>query len=283
MSYIDSPGLSYSRIKSLLRTGDREESVGLKVGSVVDSILTGEALDVLIYKDFNLKPQQQKFIEEVYKLANNNPDSLTFQEAFNNIGVKKGNINDFVVIFDNSEYYQYLQDVNSGKTVLAQSDYDRALQTVDNIQKSKYNIYFTNGKLQYELYGSIGKIKLDVLFTEDDGSLTPIDLKTTGDYAANFHSSYLKYRYDIQSVWYTKVLQELYPNTKINPFRFLVASTNKNDIYEFVDDLDHTQTLADINTAVNIYQYCIHNSLEVNRLAYLNHKYDGSIPLSEFI
>lgn len=284
MNYIEHPGLSYSRIKSLTRVGDKVNSQGMSIGSCVDLMLTdSDYLDKIYVADLDeLTPQQEKFIKEVYRLSSE-PDELTYQQAFNNLKIKRGKLEDLIETLETTNYFEFLKQRSlKDKIILSTSDYSRAWFAYNKIIDSKYNWYFTHGKLQQEYYTDTSKIKPDIVI-EDDYSIEPIDLKTMEGYVANFPGDFIRFGYNIQSRYYTRVLQEIYPNKIIKPFKFLVVSTTKNDdVLEFVDDTDPTEIDAVIDKAIDMHKYCVDNSLEVNRIAYLQHKYD-SIPLSELL
>lgn len=284
MNYIEHPGLSYSRIKSLTHVGDKNDSQGMSIGSCVDLMLTDPNYKDKIYvADLDeLTPQQEKFIKEVHRLSDS-PDGITYLEAFNNLKIKRGKLEDLIATLQKTNYYEYLKQRSlRDKIILSTDDFNRATFAYNKIKLSKYYWYFTQGKLQQEYYTDFSKIKPDIVI-EDDYSIEPIDLKTMEGYVANFAGDFIRFGYNIQSRYYTRVLQELYPDKIVKPFKFLVVSTTKNDdVMEFIDDTDPTEIDLVINKAIDMHKYCLDNSLEVNRIAYLQHKYD-SIPLSELL
>ena len=284
MNYIEHKGLSYSRIKSLTHIGDRIDSKGMSIGSCVDLMLTdSDYLDKIHVTDLDeLTPQQEKFINEVHRLSEE-PDDITYLQAFTNLKIKRGKLEDLVTTLRNTNYFEYLKQRSlKDKIILSTDDFNRALFAVNKIKLSRYYWYFTKGILQPEYYTDFSKIKPDIVI-EDDDSIEPIDLKTMEGYVANFPGDFIRFGYNIQSRYYTRVLQELYPDKVIKPFKFLVVSTTKNDdVLEFIDDTDPTEVDLVIDKAIEMHSYCVDNSLEVNRIAYFKHKYD-SIPLSELL
>jgi len=295
MDYITSRHLSYSRIKSLLHQGEKSDSVSLQTGSIVDSILTGnpnEEIEVVELK--SLAPQEDKFIRELYKLTDK-PDALDFQVAFNNVGIKRGKVDDFIKVFnDNQDFWKFLKHKDlSDKIVTTKKHFENCEIIADRVINSDYGWYFNHhyqvdGSIKFQLelyyeYGNYGyKIKPDILLVDSTNkTIRCIDLKTTSSHPANFLESYVAYGYNFQSRFYNYVLSLLYPDYTILPFQFLVVSTVKDhDVLLFTDDLDMTETNAKLDIAINMYERCVDNGVFPSRENYLVSLYGTNIPLS---
>lgn len=73
---------------------------------------------------------------------------------------------------------------------------------------------------RFKIYGTLDRYNIDTW----SKIITPFDIKTTSDYTTNFHKSFKRFKYYYQSVIYTELLKQNYPDYQIDTFKFLVES-----------------------------------------------------------
>jgi len=137
------------------------------------------------------------------------------------------------IIEEGSEYYDELE-ASRFKKILSQADKDRIDIAVERLQNNPATgTYFKDMMrlevqvpIYFKLDGVFCKALLDFIYHEDDGSYTPVDIKTLFGHAFQFRHSAKARRYDIQGAFYTKALQTRVPN--VNLFTFLAASSTKD-------------------------------------------------------
>ncbi len=135
--------------------------------------------------------------------------------------------------------------LSNGKQIITTEDYDKIVRITESFETSKWKHLF-DGSLEnntkYDVYFQLAiyseklgiktKVLLDfVVVDHEKKTITPYDIKTTGDAIIKFPYSAKAYRYDFQGSYYMEHLKywrDQQPALKgyaINNFRFLVEST----------------------------------------------------------
>lgn len=287
--YREDSAISYSTLSTFAKKGFRGlkeildgakfSSASLRHGSVVDTLLTEpENFDNLyIVAQFTMPSETVKtIIEEVWEKMKSAEiyESLqniseAYEEAFlmiinaNNYGgsnwkpetkIKK-------IVEEGQNYYNLLTLTAGGKELVAQEDYNLAINCVDTLKNNPYTSkYLTESEDLKIYYQSKFKINFAVsdisrIFAEpvpiygwknnefsDDTircmfdiivvdyvnkTIQPIDLKTTYAPEDEFRNSFYKWFYDIQATMYSYILRQVIANDnyfndfKVLPFKFM--------------------------------------------------------------
>jgi len=86
-------------------------------------------------------------------------------------------------------------------------------------------------EIYWEYMGQKCKAKPDFLIIDKKQKRILIgDIKTTGESTAAFRQEARRFRYDIQAAWYTFGVQQVYTDYYIEPFIFVVETTEKSRI-----------------------------------------------------
>jgi hypothetical protein len=178
-----------------------------------------------------------------------------------------------------TEYYIELSNAK-GKQVITNEDYQNAelikKGLLDNPRTAKY---FEKDKFksQFPIYffyrGVKCKALLDLVFEEEDGTITILDLKTMHGMNTNFIHSARSFRYGIQAAFYTIAAKTVF-GAPINPFKFIATSIESNEyplIYNYDENnfnidvngivKENGYKILGINDGVDIYKYLLENDL----------------------
>ena len=140
-------------------------------------------------------------------------------------------------------YYNALK-AGKGKQVVSFEEYTQAEQLAGTLKNNEFTSKYFGGSqnlhqnaIIWEYEGKECKSLLDIIHIDDDNrTIRPMDLKTTGKSVFTFARSYQDYRYYIQAKFYTDALiyaieHDLnglgkYKNYTVLPFQFIVIETN---------------------------------------------------------
>lgn len=248
--YFKDPGLSQSELKNLAyhpkyfknRKENKIESQALTLGSIVDCLLTeNKNFDKLfIVNEFN-KPSGQIGMFVDYVLM-----GLSFDEAYKKVDFKrkKDTLEKILDVYNTSNIQDYIKFLKVGKVkkVITKEEYNTALNVVNSLLTHKFTKdYFNSDKYdtitQLEIYWEYKKIpcksKLDIVQIDHKNKIIfPIDVKTTSKSTDEFKDSVIRYRYDLQSAYYTEALHywktyifKKYIDYSIYNFKFVVENT----------------------------------------------------------
>lgn len=255
--YYDSPAVNQSLVKFILGSQEEEEiklpgrKKSMELGSLVDLILTvpvEEWENKILTVEAEDRPSESmdRIITHVYKNRETSTDlhqlRNLIEEAIEIINYK-GNaswsttqrINK--VIEKCSEHWEFLM-LSEGRTVTLISEMEKAYEIADQIRHSPNTLkyfrednFITQAYYQYAIYETLEEVPckglLDKCIINDkDKEILPIDFKVTGSISEWARYIARKFRYDIQASFYTNLLKKKYPDYKILPFTFIVASAN---------------------------------------------------------
>jgi len=235
-------------------------------GSVVDCLLFDgkEEFDKrFAIMDHNPPTDQIKeIVDIVYEKHNNSKDSFFYNKnatlksypeeivtAARQIGYggsnwKNETISNKVIKEGGSKYWEFLIELGDDKIMVDSWMYERAINSVYTLTNHPFTKkYLVPEHDDIEIVFQLPIIwkymqydcrsLLDILYIDHkEKKIIPIDLKTTFGDVLEFESSYLKWNYYIQASFYTKSVSYLklkYPhllNYTIEPFRFMVISSN---------------------------------------------------------
>lgn len=288
-AYYASSALSQSEYKKLLygvknykdSKDKKYDSDALKLGSVLDTILTAEEGEFeKLYYVSNLSKLPTDAVQKVTKVVR---DSLIIKyssvdgeitdktiESLLNVSFDTDELDEIILnAVTREKYYTNRKDetrindiknygkdyyfdlINSiGKIVLSSDEkilIDRMVKALrtskvtgkyfDRKKQATYNkvIFHYQLPIYFMYQGLQCKALLDLcIFVYDDKDklirIEPIDLKSTFEETHKFQSVAIRYRYDIQSAWYTTAIETAYAlvmneDTKIANFKFIVEST----------------------------------------------------------
>ena len=140
-----------------------------------------------------------------------------------------------------SYWFELLQ--SEGKQVLDKDQYMKCLSIVNQLTEHRFtSLYFSDipdwdSYYQVPIYFVIDGIEckalLDMIIVDHEfKTISPIDIKTIGDYTKFFDYQSKKRRYDIQASWYMEAMKQWVidnnlENYTLDDFQFIVASTTK--------------------------------------------------------
>ena len=149
---------------------------------------------------------------------------------------------------------------NDGKVCISQTEYDMlsrmSMNCLSDPVTKKFFIKNTHPDLElnfqvpvfWEQSGVTCKALLDiVLIDHAEKKIYPVDLKTTSSSVYHFASSFIKYKYYLQSSMYTAAIEELFVNEisegyTVENFKFIVVgTTGRNEVLTYTvsnDDLE---------------------------------------------
>ena len=267
-TYRQDPALSYSTLARYEREGfehldtlfDKVESSSLLFGSCVDTLLTDgeDAFNNQYYvSDIpSMKPSVEPIVKKVYELFHNSytningiPDSdiLPIISEFNYQPNWKNETRCKVIRQEGQQYYQTMF-MAGDKTIVPQNVYNRVFACVrslkDSSQTRRYfsdNDPFSNVEKFYQLKfkGSLGGVEYrcmaDIIVVLHDSKVViPCDLKTSSHREYNFPESFLKWRYDIQSRLYWRLIRQAmdkddyFRDFKLENYDFIVVNNIDN-------------------------------------------------------
>lgn len=208
-----------------------------KNGDIVDALLKLKSDDYLVGESIYTKGDVVIFKEMVQDAYNNigiNPKSMKFETALTNFKDKGG-----------VQYYMFLKNVGK-KTVVSYEIWNKAVDIVNTLKTHQYTKDYFKAvdspdfdilfqvPIVFHLPANVGtnvkgKGLLDmILINHKDKCVIPVDLKTTSSKASEFPSSFLKWKYYLQSSLYSYGLGSIC-TYEVQPFKFVVAPTL--DIY----------------------------------------------------
>lgn len=257
LRYQEDSGVNQSLLKKVISVDDPEpeklpgRKKYMEIGDVVDAILTfpQEAYtDKFLIVDSETRPgdTMDKIITFVY----NNRGQETDLEILTPLIEKAVEITEYKgnahwttdqrvekVIKETSAYWNHLMAAE-GRTIVLTKDWQNCQQIANNLKTAtntvayhRENGFTITAEYQLDLYGNLSEVRckglLDkVLFDDVNRTIQPIDYKVTGGSLRDWKYTARKFRYDIQSSFYTALLRINYPDWEILPFAFLVANHN---------------------------------------------------------
>lgn len=263
--YRADPALSYSTLSRFEREGwrnlsslfDKQETPALTFGSVVDCILTDgrEEFDrrFIVCEFPPLTDNLVKVTRSLHRMFGNEHRAIATidEEKISEIAASNGYYSGSSYkslrvkkVLENCQEYYSLLSLAGERTVINQSDYDDAITCVDELRNNNLTKAFFNVNpwetdiekvFQLKFKASFEGIPVRCMFDElivDHKSkvIYPIDLKTTGYPEEEFQHSFMKWRYDIQAMLYTYILQETlkehpyFKDFKIAHYQFIVIN-----------------------------------------------------------
>jgi len=273
-NYFDDNSISYSMLRNLsvsplyfkrIQEEEQEDKLHFLIGSCVDILLTEPdkfwekyALEFQEVCEKVPTGQVKEYAEAIFELFPNilvGEDIL--QKAYDKVGIKKQSLDNFHAKYklEGEKYYDWLVSKRDylttigDKQTITNSQYSLITKIVESLKTNRFTRkYFegtigtkTDKHLQLEIYweykGEKCKSKLDLVIVDHENKeIHPIDIKTTGNSVFSFDSSALKWRYDLQSSFYSSALYWLINKSndeywnklkdyRILPFKFIVEST----------------------------------------------------------
>lgn len=255
--YHDLPAWSYSVIARYAKDGfsalatlhDKiAPTPSMEFGSLFDSFITKgrKTLDDYAVADFSVPPAEKSVLDV---LAAN----CTCPQ-FHDISMEEVILSAELVKYQPNykpqtrydkiaKYADYYDTLKSGKKLVSKADWDDAMAMYKVFREDPYlkTLFGTKDtedveyiyQAQFKVKGSIGgkevelKIMPDLLVVNHaEGTIQPVDLKTSAMPAYDFAENFLKFRYDIQAELYTHVLgcvicnDVIYQNYEILPYLF---------------------------------------------------------------
>lgn len=138
---------------------------------------------------------------------------------------------------EGKDYYEELIK-SKEKQIISVEEYELTIRMAESLRNSNvtgkyFDLGNPNIQTQVPIYFSLKhrgelidcKALLDIVYTEKNGTITPIDLKTTMLYKlSEFRNAVLSYKYHWQAAWYKSALCNKHEDKVINPFKFIVES-----------------------------------------------------------
>ena len=251
---------------------EQEDKEHFIIGSCVDILLTEPdkfwekyALEFQEVCEKVPTGQMKEFVEHVSyaeKLLkfDNKTNSQYLEDkkyAYEQVGFKQASFEKILERYEveGKEYFNWLNnkhDYNKSikdKQIISNTQYSLITKIVESLKTNRFTRkYFegtigtkTDKHLQLEIYWEYKdekcKSKLDLVVVDHENrEIHPIDIKTTGNSVFSFDSSALKWRYDLQSSFYSSALYWLINKSNdeywnklkdytIKPFKFIVESS----------------------------------------------------------
>jgi len=265
-NYFDDNSISYSMLRNLsvspsyfkkIQEEEQEDKLHFLIGSCVDILLTEPdkfwekyALEFQEVCEKVPTPQIRDYGGFLYA-------GLSEEEAFERTNFKREKLESVKEKFDKEakEWFEWIkkkgeyEKSNVNKQVISTSQYSLITKIVESLKTNRFTRkYFegiigtkTDKHLQLEIYWEYKdekcKSKLDLVIVDHENKeIHPIDIKTTGNSVFSFDSSALKWRYDLQSSFYSSALYWLINKSndeywnklkdyRILPFKFIVESS----------------------------------------------------------
>lgn len=260
--YRNDPSYSYSKLSKFSKVGfdglntldDKISSPSLIFGSIFDCLLTDEKSfnDRFVIGEFPIITDQLMKIAQT--LWDQNKENNTSFEDFSDDYLSKVGKDCEYYSGDNyskvriknikencKEYYELLR-ISGDKTLISQKDYQDALSCLTAMKESSIGKFlspnpFEDCEVFYQLkfkaiYLNIPiRCMFDLIFVDHKNKcIYPIDIKTTFKKEWHFVTSFLEWRYDIQSRLYWGILKRnleldpIYNDYELRDFRFAVIS-----------------------------------------------------------
>lgn len=249
--YIKHPGLSRSYLLSLAfnpKDDKEKSSTYLDRGQALDLLVSSGSIKFdEVYTEEPVPPTRG----DRYKIIKAYLDGQDYEAVHESCKIK-ASAQDIINCIDLEPAWgryakKYKQILEEGKIMLTPEDKTKVYNAYVKLLKDAHTrelIHSLEHEYQIALYGEIDGVLckglIDILKVDKvNKEITPYDLKTTSDYTLDFPRSYYKYRYDIQGAFYQELIRLNYPDYKVNNFRFIVVSLEKNDqpyIFEMSDE-----------------------------------------------
>lgn len=228
------------------------------IGSMVDCLLTrpNDFEKEYAYMNCKISPGIKSIADAIYLRG----DTTSIDEILKEREFQKYQMNWKEETFLKNfaiEAAPYFIDVKlaEGKTLVSKEDWDLAHTLADDakndefcgkyfdpfktnieyqkiiIQEDILDSWFESDNITFTTHKLPLKGMLDLIVHEDDGSITPYDIKTYFGMNEPFVDSYYKYRYYLQAQFYVRLLQLEYgKQVKINPFRFIAIDSSRKNL-----------------------------------------------------
>lgn len=309
--YYEKKALNYSTLSALdsnnpgivFREDEKKESTeAMNRGSLVDCLLT--SLDefnnrFIIVEELSVTDNVKQIIS---KLVDANLDytdaNLLFVAKESNYG---GNWKDETLLEkikknDSRKYFEEIK-TETDKIKISQESYDKALNVIEVLKNHEFTSWIFSQdegievKFQVPCYWRDKdldcKALLDIVYiNHNTKTIIPIDLKVKSDSVYNFLKSFVRFRYYLQAVWYSRGLvmdfMKDYPGYNLEIFRFLVTSFEYPDpplIYmctnEIIDigingGIINDKKVKGVIQLVDDYKWYINNQHNYSRQTYEN-------------
>lgn len=233
-----------------LDNSDDEDNKGMEVGKLVHAKLADLEDDFL--DNFHLstlnkvpKPQEKRFVDELFKLTLENTDeegvfTADFgeicQKAYTAAEISSPLYNNFIPKFEGGDMEEYYKELRNGigKQLVTLKDIDLMERVIDRARKSKKAGEVLNHKdclnevpILFEYEGIRFRCLIDRLnFFHSESLISPYDWKVT--YATGekeFDYNYFDMGYYLQQFLYGLAViaytAEFHPSYKVDPFRYV--------------------------------------------------------------
>lgn len=245
--YFEYEAISQSYLKELL-FGKKEAGAGISMGSMIDTIVSGDDFFDEYYVLSNDEMPSAK-MQEIVDLAftfSPNPKYDEYAKAIEQleyVGNRSWGMEKKVekVTADSIAYINQ-KILSKGKQIVNHEDYTKANLLALKVSQQLNDLNLPNLQSQFPVYQTIQHLGKDYKckglldFVSIDDTITPIDVKYT---SMNFEYAAKKFRYDIQAAFYTELLKLEYPDKVINPFLFVVVhddATKPVEVYSMDED-----------------------------------------------
>lgn len=248
-AYRDRDALNYSYIKRIIGASDIDddeliiapgERKHITMGQLVDLMLSypEELINDNLYFYKYEKPSDT-IIQIIYNTYNGSGDItddelLASIDKFGYVGNRSwDNQRKLQEIKAKGEDYINFLFTSKDKLIISEEEYSTARLILSNLKTSDNtkDLILAEGQHQLPLYTTMYDVDCKALpdkliFT--DSTVQPIDFKITSGSLQSWKYVARKFRYDIQSSFYSSVLQASYPFLEVLPFKFIVGSANPN-------------------------------------------------------
>lgn len=294
MSYETTNAISYSYLSKLSihpasldadNIYKDEDKSHFNLGGCVDDLLTSNNFEEkYIIKDF--EPLTGLMLE----LYNNIKKEIAEKQLKNEIVISNdyllskvkelglySNIkNEELIIKKFDDNFKGILDslfLNDNKKIISMEEYILSKRIAESLANNYFTCqYFSKIKnvetfSQYEIYWKYLdqniKCKLDKLIIDHNNkTITPIDIKTMGEYTSLFSKSFIKWKYYYQASLYSaavyyNITKGLLPDYKVLPFTFIVETTMSDYIGEpkIFEVSENTLKIANSGGILNINNY----------------------------
>lgn len=257
VEYFSSSNVSQSLLKGMLigfpKALEEETYLDEKrhfiVGSAIDDIITNDlsldnivAISSVLFHAHTVRLLLEidpSLISDSSRLDSGFSERLQAENYGSKTWLPLTTLNKFKSRLDALYSYFYANNITTlvNKVIVTDLEYNKITNWVNLIRNHKYSlqhIWDNEGNtfefqyqkaIYFEYEGVHCKALLDIVKIDHERKMIiPIDVKSMSGYVHEFPKSFRKFRYDIQSAWYTLALQQEYKDYKILPFRFFVVS-----------------------------------------------------------
>lgn len=250
-SYYEEEGLNYSTLAQLDSNNpgqvfrervERKSFPAMEKGSVVDCLLTApdEFNDRFIITENIVLNDNIKDIIDI--IEDYTDENLLSASRHLNFGGK--NWSDETILkrikTEESEKYFNEKKLDTNKIKITQTIYDQASNVIEVLKHHEYSSWIFNPASGCEVFYQVPiywvdkgvrcKALLDIIFIDHNNKLIhPIDLKIKSESKYSFSKSFIRYKYYLQAVWYSRAvvagfMKDKYDGYTIKNFKFLVTS-----------------------------------------------------------